>query len=515
MTEPIGYNDNHFDDLPNEDRSWEKMNRMLDEDDRRRRAVPFWFRFSALGVLLLGLGFAGWMMFSGDGSSKPEQISKEINKGNQSNITTEELTNNSDDPASRSKENGISDQETNNEDGPADPVDGNEQRNNRVIPSKEISSARITADKNNSDLTPGNDKLSKDPNTLITKGKPDRSGKQAGKRPVSVAVVTRQFNRNISTAKKSTTALKDNRKKSDIDIPADSKIKGNDPVNKTSDANDTGQPTNTQSKIPAIKSDPTKLQSPSPVIPDPPAKKADVLPQVDTAKQKEAVAAIKEKAKNKKPLQWSVGISFQQPLALGSQGMSEYNYKGNKSFIADHLPGMYVTAGKDKWNVGAEFNYGVPQPVKQIFFSQTSKYDPSNVTLNVERFSVEKMYYHQFSISGNYFLLPRLSAGVGGTYNLLTGAVTERELTSSNVITGNTQTQTSLAPVKGYKDSFLFKSTAAAFLQSEYHWNRIKLGVRYTYALQPYMRYTKPDGTIEDVTNNTLQLLLRFQLWKK
>ena len=69
MTEPMGYND-QFDDLPNEDASWEKMNRLLDEEEKKRRVLPFWLRFSGLCILLIGAAVGGYVMVNGDNASQ-------------------------------------------------------------------------------------------------------------------------------------------------------------------------------------------------------------------------------------------------------------------------------------------------------------------------------------------------------------------------------------------------------------------------------------------------------------
>jgi hypothetical protein len=103
--------------------------------------------------------------------------------------------------------------------------------------------------------------------------------------------------------------------------------------------------------------------------------------------------------------------------------------------------------------------------------------------------------------------------GTGAVYNILAGAVTEQEVTSKNVQTGNESVSRSIAPVQGYKDSFLYKTTAGLLFQTDYHWKRFALGLRYTQNLEPFIKYTRPDGTILNERNRVLQAIIRFRLF--
>lgn len=210
---------------------------------------------------------------------------------------------------------------------------------------------------------------------------------------------------------------------------------------------------------------------------------------------------------------WSAGVGLQQSIALYHQQSSMVDTIGQGQLFFDYFPSLYFKVQRDRWFAQAEFHYSVPQPVKQFSFSQKTRYDATNLILNTERFIIQKMYYHQLPFSVNYFALPNLSIGVGGVYNILAGAVTQQELTSKNVQTGNETVSRNLAPVKGYKDSFLYKTTAGILLQTDYHWKRLSLGLRYTQNFQPFIKYTKPDGTILDEKTQALQAILRFRLW--
>src|SRR5688500_614497 len=77
MSENLPYHDEQWDDLPlpNEAEAWQKMQRLLEEKDRRRRLLPFWFwRYGLLGILLAGLATGGYFLLGKDSVTSKEAI---------------------------------------------------------------------------------------------------------------------------------------------------------------------------------------------------------------------------------------------------------------------------------------------------------------------------------------------------------------------------------------------------------------------------------------------------------
>ncbi|HYO22425.1 MAG TPA: hypothetical protein VER36_08455, partial [Flavisolibacter sp.] len=246
-------------------------------------------------------------------------------------------------------------------------------------------------------------------------------------------------------------------------------------------------------------------------------------PKKDTAALKDTIAKkIAEPMVSNEPKQgsqkkaaffFSAGVGMQRAIALNSQRSSDFNYKGRRSTVSDLLPSVYLRLQKGKWFAQAEFQYAAPQPVKQFSFSQKTRYDAASLNLNTERFTVQKLYYHQLPFSINYHLLENWSVGAGTVYSILAGAVTEQEVESKNLQTGVANVTRNVAPVQGYRDSFFYKTTAGILVQTDYHWKRFSLGLRFTQNLQPFIKYTKPDGTVLDEKNKVLQAMLRFRLF--
>ena len=93
------------------------------------------------------------------------------------------------------------------------------------------------------------------------------------------------------------------------------------------------------------------------------------------------------------------------------------------------------------------------------------------------------------------------------------GAVAEQQIEDKNIFNGAGWSYSNPTTIKGYTDSFLYRATAGILLQTDYHWKRISLGLRYTRALQPFIKYTRPDGTVLDEKNQALQAVLRFRVF--
>ena len=222
----------------------------------------------------------------------------------------------------------------------------------------------------------------------------------------------------------------------------------------------------------------------------------------------------KKKPKSRKALVVSAGAGMQQQIPLGQQKSVPYNYYGRKSSFYDYIPSVYVRLEKEKkWFIQGEFRYGAPQSLKEFSYSRQTKLDTAlSITTTTHR--LKKTYYHQFPLSFNYYILPNWSVGAGGIYSRFSGAVTERE-----VINKNTQTQVEtvsreIVNIRHFTDSFLYKTQVHFLFQTEYHWNRLTFGLRFTSDVQPFIKYTRPDGQVNVEKNQTLQMLVRFRIWQ-
>src|SRR4030095_9692004 len=211
----------------------------------------------------------------------------------------------------------------------------------------------------------------------------------------------------------------------------------------------------------------------------------------------------------------TAGLGLQQQIPIAGQAVVPYNYYGTESSLPDYLPHIFVQLQKEKrWFAEADFRFGVAQAVQEFSYSQQTTYDTASINLTVTTMRLKKTYYHELSSSFNYFLLPNLSVGAGGMYSRFHGAVTEHETNTSNILTQATNSVKQIIPVKHFTDSFLYKNQLRLLMQVGYQWRKFSFSLRYTKDIQPYIKYTRPDGTINDEKNQSLQFLLRYKLWQ-
>jgi hypothetical protein len=225
-------------------------------------------------------------------------------------------------------------------------------------------------------------------------------------------------------------------------------------------------------------------------------------------------STIQKKTQPQKKLIVAAGLGLQQQIPIAGQTTVPYSYYGREGSLADYIPSIFIQLqNKHNWFVMGEFRFGAAQSVKEFSYNQNTRVDSSTMDVTMTTMRLKKTYYHQLPLSFNYYLKPNLSVGLGGMYSRFYGAVTEKETD-----TWNTQTQTStnfkeIIHIKHFTDSFLYKTQVHFLVQADYQWKRFSFGFRYTKDIQPYIKYTKPDGTVDEEKNQSLQLMVRYRMW--
>lgn len=221
----------------------------------------------------------------------------------------------------------------------------------------------------------------------------------------------------------------------------------------------------------------------------------------------------KKIVKSKPAFLISAGIGMQQQVPFADQKTVTQNYYGRTSALSDYIPSVYFRIEKEKkWFVQGEFRYGAPQSLKEFSYNRQTKLDSSFITTT--SLTLKKTYYHQIPFSFNYYVLPNWSVGLGGIYSRFHGAISETEIRRLNIQTQSETVSKKLVNIKHFTDSFLYKTQMHVLLQTEYHWKRFAFGIRYTCDVQPFIKYKKPDGNINTEKNQTIQLMARFRIWQ-
>jgi len=224
-----------------------------------------------------------------------------------------------------------------------------------------------------------------------------------------------------------------------------------------------------------------------------------------------------KKNANSPQKKWIVaaGLGLQQQIPVAGQTVVPYSYYGRESSWADYIPSVFLKLQMErKWFIMGEFRYGAAQQVKAFSYNQHTRYDTASMNVTMTTMHLKKTYYHQLPFSFNYFVNRDLSVGIGGMYSRFYGAITEKETDTWNALTQTTTNFKEIIPIKHFNDSFLYKTQVHILMQADYQWKRFSFGLRYSRDLQPYIKYTKPDGTIDEEKNQSLQFILRFKVWQ-
>jgi hypothetical protein len=252
--------------------------------------------------------------------------------------------------------------------------------------------------------------------------------------------------------------------------------------------------------------------------PDSVIAKIDSVKKKDTVANKPTVASVpKTDSSKKRKIFYSAGIAGHQQIPLGGQKFTPYSSSGRKSSLADYIPSVYFRVNKEnKWFIQGEFRYGAPQYTKEFLYKNQTKND----TINQTPYSVtttaklKKTFYHQLPVTFNYYVLPNWSLGAGLAWNKFSSAVSDQSIigVNSNTLADTVLPGTGIVKIK--KDSVFPNSYFQAVFETHYSWKRFSFGARYMFGLQPYIKFTLPNGGQQQEKNSSLQLFIRYELWR-
>lgn len=253
------------------------------------------------------------------------------------------------------------------------------------------------------------------------------------------------------------------------------------------------------------------------IVSSPPVNDTTVLSPKKAAEPVPAKA--KKDSSSKQPLEWSAGIGLQQLLPVSGQKWSPYNSQGRKNSLADYIPSVYVRLTRpQKWFLQAEFRYGAPQNTKELLYRQSKVNDTGSAPRFYYQTSstLKKTYYHQLPLVFNYYVRQGWSVGAGIQWNNFYRAISEKEVIFHNNTTGtDTLLSKIVQPERRDTSSEFKKSFLQAVIESQYKWKRFSFGARYTFGLQPFIEFTLPGGALQNEKMNSLQLFIRFELWRQ
>ena len=523
--------DQQFNDLPMPDQeaSWQKMKELLDKDDDDDRIIPPIFLNSCLGwgaLLLVGLTVV-WLVvrperwWSETTKTKDTSLSDKAQKQStkeklrDENNTISKYPVNKDETSSTDQQQKIS---------PSTQSSVIDQNKNPEPKTKDISlSDKVQKQNTKEELRDEKSAISKHPinkdETSVITGQKEKIS-----RSVQLPVIDQNKNRssfNTVPVRNKKPAPKTKEPIQKTDLTQQTLIKSNNiPTKVTNDEtfDQRNKLKNGDVSLSAINQQQVTLVRDS-------VKAESMIQPVDLTIKKRTVDLIIQKKTVDPAIQKKIilsqrefiitaGLGLQQLIPIAGQAAVPYNSYGSEGVLPDYTPsGFFQLHQRGKWFIMGEFRYGAAQSVKEFSYNQQTKYDAASMNVTTTTMRLIKTYYHQFPLSFNYYVMPNLSAGIGGMYSRFYRAITEKDINTRNVLTQTNATVKEIIPVKHFTDSFLYKTQVHTFIQADYHWKRFSFGLRYTRDLQPYIRYTKPDGIIDEKKNQSLQLMIRYRLW--
>jgi hypothetical protein len=240
----------------------------------------------------------------------------------------------------------------------------------------------------------------------------------------------------------------------------------------------------------------------------------------DTSKIKASVSEknTKKDSSKKKVTFFAAGLGLHQLVPIDGQKLTPYNSAGRRGSLADYIPSIYFRMYKENtWFLHAEFRYGAPQYNREFLYGESAVIQTvgQDTISTITSTRLKKTFYHQVPVSFNYYILKDWSLGAGFVWNRFAGAVSERDI---NRRSSMNQTDTIIS--KGVilksssRDSNFVKSYFQASFETQYQWKRFSIGGRYSFGLQPYIKFGLAGGAAQQEKNKTLQLFLRYDLWR-
>ncbi|MBC7946965.1 MAG: hypothetical protein H7Y42_03730 [Chitinophagaceae bacterium] len=470
--------------VPDEDMAWEDMKRRLDEDDNPP-IVPFWLTgcgmWGLIGLLVIALG---WWIVRPDKLWRSDQETKSITKDETEQGTKKSTDTSRNSPASNAL---VIKGDT------ATPIDSSvshskpgttEQHNNERVPKVTPSSIDIEVQ------APPRGSAAKGKATVRT-----TNGKK---------VATKKTDKRRNPNQKKITGLVDDNR-SDIKVPTKPSTlienPSHEPITNTPVAS-TSRDTVRQNLDDTKKVDTVALSSkrPDTTLTPPVAEKP--AQKKDTAKKKEIF--------------FGAGIGVHQLLPIAGQKLTPYNSAGRKGSLADYVPSVYFRMYKgDAWFIHSEFRYGAPQYNREFVYGEEIVSDTFGTVTTTTSTKLKKTFYHQLPLTFNYFIMKDWSIGTGLVWNKFNSAISERDVNQRN---NSSQTDSIIS--KGVilksseSDSNFAKSYFQAVVETQFRWKRFAVGARYSFGLQPYLKFTLPGGQLREERNQSLQLFLRYELWR-
>ncbi len=478
--------------VPEEDKAWEEMKKLLEEKDDDRPLIPLWFRGClpwVLGLLILGLGIVFWYSHQRNKAteSSPASLIQKRGSGKE-------------DPAIFESRSGdtVSTGSTNLPAGQSTPARGDIEN---------ISSSGTQPASN--DGNGAHEGKIHDNNNLRPNGSIGDSVSST-----SSPVIKRENEPGKVKRRSSSKSRKTGGKANAFDSNP-KQHSGNVELEMEKAVETGGSEVDSEGEKIEVSPQADTLRM---------AQEADSLKKVlsltknSLAKELSADSIISkkdsaDKKKAKKPFTFAAGLAVNQIIPVDGEKPVPYDFMGRKGSLSDYIPSVYFRALKPRWFLQTEFRYGAPNNVKEFVYSSKTSTDTFQNSVTATK-TLKKTFYHQVPLTFNYFVLKNWSVGVGIAYNKFTRAVRQEDV-RLRIPGSNLDTLLSSNLVQNGRDSAFVSNSFQWIAETQYRWRRFSIGFRYAQGLQPYIKYTDPQtGLPAEKKNQSLNAFIRYDLWR-
>jgi hypothetical protein len=486
--------------LPNEDMAWKDMKRRLDEDDDDKIIAPPPRSGCGIGALLIGLLLFGgfWFLLRPEKwfTKKENETAQQTKRDVKENKTEVKTENNSSEVEGeiRVKQDQnidkITQKDTANTQATID--NPNEQERNKIG----NKNSHIKSTTKGSELLTIKDEVTIQTNDPATKKKKANIQPVKANRPKNASKVQNKKAKKNNIDERSVSSQK---KKQGTEDVLNNKVPIQQKDSVITDARSQQPQINTLPVTDSLKN--KMVQSTAPNRKDSVVKNKNI---------------VKEKDKEQRPIFFSAGLGMHQQIPIAGQEWVTYNSLGRIGILSDYIPSINFRMEKqDRWFLQTEFRYGAPQHTKQFTYEQVIKFDTASQSTITNSSVLKKTFYHQVPLTFNYYVLPNWSIGTGIQWNKFYSAVAEQDVKRRRLGTNNDSLLSQeIVKVNADTVSAFAKSWFQGIIQTQYHWKHFSIGVKYSFGLQPYIKFTLPNQPLQEEKNSSFQIFLRYEVWR-
>ncbi|UAY50959.1 hypothetical protein [Ferruginibacter albus] len=244
----------------------------------------------------------------------------------------------------------------------------------------------------------------------------------------------------------------------------------------------------------------------------------DSIVVINTAANKMINLNFADKTKKKDSNQlkyplWTAGLGLQQGIGL----YCNCTYPDNKSTVSavDYIPSGFVRYYPVKnWFVQFEFKYAAPQLINEFMYRSQLINQPYNVVATT--YVLREAYYNQFHLSADYMPVKNLLVGAGVTYNAFSSAITQQTVLKKPYGMPDSLISFTIIRDKNQQNAVYFTDFIQWHVEAEYKWKRFYIGARFAQALPPYVKFIDPFAIAPaEKKSNTLIAFVKYELWRR